>query len=228
MTAAPEEPATPGDGDAAEGALPELIAARRGKAERLRAGGIEPFPHAFPGVVPIAQVQGAHRDLADGEDSEDRYRVAGRLRARRGQGGMAFLDLEDRSGRIQLQAKRDLLGPERMERLLDLDLGDLLGVDGLAFRSKRGELTLRVEDFALLAKSLRPPPDKFHGLHDVETRFRHRELDLIANPEARELFITRARDDRGRALATWMKKDSSRRRRPSCSRSTAARSRVRS
>ena len=193
MTAAPEEPATPGDGDAAEGALPELIAARRGKAERLRAGGIDPFPHAFPGVVAVARVQDAHRDLPDGQDSEDRYRVAGRLRARRGQGGMAFLDLEDRSGRIQLQAKRDLLGPERMERLLDLDLGDLLGVDGLAFRSKRGELTLRVEDFTLLAKSLRPPPDKFHGLHDVETRFRHRELDLIANPEARELFITRAR-----------------------------------
>src|SRR5208282_612235 len=128
-----------------------------------------------------------------GEDSAERYRVAGRLRARRGQGGMAFLDLEDRSGRIQLQAKRDLLGEESMDRLLDLDLGDLLGVDGLAFRSKRGELTLRVESFALLAKSLRPPPDKFHGLHDVETRFRHRELDLIANAEARDLFVARAK-----------------------------------
>ncbi len=189
MTDDPDEPL----GDDGDGALPELIAARRGKVKRLRAAGIEPFPHSFPGVVPIAEVLQAHADLAPGQDSDDRYRVAGRLRARRGQGGMAFLDLEDRSGRIQLQAKRDVLGPERMERLLDLDLGDLLGVDGLAFRSKRGELTLRVEDFTLLAKSLRPPPDKFHGLHDVETRFRHRELDLIANPEARELFLARAR-----------------------------------
>jgi len=185
-----QEPAPADDG---EGALPELIAARRAKAQRLRAAGIDPFPHAFPGVVAIADVLAAHADLPAGEDSDDRYRVAGRLRARRGQGGMAFLDLEDRSGRIQLQAKRDLLGEESMDRLLDLDLGDLLGVDGLAFRSKRGELTLRVESFALLAKSLRPPPDKFHGLHDVETRFRHRELDLIANAEARDLFVARAK-----------------------------------
>jgi lysyl-tRNA synthetase, class II len=80
-----------------------------------------------------------------------------------------------------------------MARLLELDLGDIVGVDGLAFRSKRGELSLRVEAFALLAKSLRPPPDKFHGLQDVETRFRRRELDLIANEEARALFLTRAK-----------------------------------
>jgi lysyl-tRNA synthetase, class II len=174
-------------------AADELLATRREKLERLRADGIEPFPHQYPGVVPVAAVHAAHAGLPAGEDSEDRYRVAGRLHARRGQGRMAFLDLDDRSGRIQLQAKADVLGPERMERLLDLDLGDIVGVDGLAFRSRRGELSLRVEDFDVLSKSLRSPPDKFHGLQDVETRFRHRELDLIANPEARELFITRAK-----------------------------------
>jgi len=174
-------------------AADELLATRREKLERLRADGIEPYPHAYPGVVPIAVVQTAHAGLPAGEDSEDRYRVAGRLHARRGQGKMAFLDLDDRSGRIQLQAKADVLGAERMGQLLDLDLGDIIGVDGLAFRSRRGELSLRVEDFEVLAKSLRAPPDKFHGLHDVETRFRHRELDLIANAEARELFVTRAR-----------------------------------
>jgi lysyl-tRNA synthetase class 2 len=171
----------------------ELLAARRAKLDRLRADGVDPFPHAYPGVQPIAAVHAAHADLPAGEDSDARYRVAGRLHARRGQGRMAFLDLDDRSGRIQLQAKVDVLGEERMARLLELDLGDIIGVDGLAFRSKRGELTLRVEDFELLAKSLRPPPDKFHGLSDTETRFRHRELDLIANEEARELFMTRAR-----------------------------------
>jgi lysyl-tRNA synthetase class 2 len=80
-----------------------------------------------------------------------------------------------------------------MERLLGLDLGDLIGVDGTAFRSKRGEITLRVDDYAVLAKSLRPPPDKFHGLADVETRFRRRELDLIANEDTREVFLARAR-----------------------------------
>jgi lysyl-tRNA synthetase class 2 len=171
----------------------ELLAARRAKLDRLRADGVDPFPHAYPGVQPIAAIHAAHADLPAGEDSVARYRVAGRLHARRGQGRMAFLDLDDRSGRIQLQAKVDVLGEERMARLLELDLGDIIGVDGLAFRSKRGELTLRVEDFELLAKSLRPPPDKFHGLSDTETRFRHRELDLIANEEARDLFMTRAR-----------------------------------
>jgi lysyl-tRNA synthetase, class II len=171
----------------------ELLAARRAKLERLRDDGVEPFPHAYPGVQPVSAVHAAHVDLPAGEDSDARYRVAGRLHARRGQGRMAFLDLDDRSGRIQLQAKVDVLGEEAMARLLDLDLGDIVGVDGLAFRSKRGELSLRVEDFELLAKSLRPPPDKFHGLQDTETRFRHRELDLIANDEARAVFLTRAK-----------------------------------
>ncbi len=106
---------------------------------------------------------------------------------------MAFLDLHDRSGRIQLQARVDELGDEGMAALLELDLGDVIGVDGVAFSTRRGELTLRIDALQLLAKSLRPLPEKHHGLKDVETRFRHRELDLIANEEARELFVTRAR-----------------------------------
>jgi lysyl-tRNA synthetase class 2 len=171
----------------------ELLATRRAKLERLRANGIEPFPHAYAGATPISAIHAAHADLPAGEDSEARYRVAGRLHARRGQGKMAFLDLDDRSGRIQLQAKVDVLGEEAMARLLDLDLGDIVGVEGVVFRSRRGELSLRVESFELLAKSLRPPPDKFHGLQDVETRFRHRELDLIANEDSRAVFIARAR-----------------------------------
>jgi lysyl-tRNA synthetase, class II len=171
----------------------DLLAARRRKLESLRAEGVDPFPHEFDGVEPIAGVRAAHAGLSPGEETDVRHRVAGRLAARRGQGKMAFLDLVDRSGRIQLQARVDELGPEGMERLLSLDLGDLIGVDGVTFVSKRGELTLRVEDFTLLAKSLRPPPEKHHGLTDVETRFRRRELDLIANEDVRELFITRAR-----------------------------------
>jgi lysyl-tRNA synthetase class 2 len=171
----------------------ELLAVRREKLERLREGGVEPFPHAYPGVEPIASVREAHAGLEAGQETEARHRVAGRLAARRGQGKMAFLDVVDRSGRIQLQARADVLGAEAMEMLLGLDLGDLVGVDGVAFASRRGELTLRVESFALLAKSLRPPPEKFHGLQDVETRYRRRELDLIANEEARDLVAARAR-----------------------------------
>jgi lysyl-tRNA synthetase, class II len=171
----------------------ELLAARREKLERLRADGIDPFPPSFPGVEPVAGVHAAHEGLEPGAETESRHRVAGRLAARRGQGKMAFLDLVDRTGRLQLQARADVLGPEAHARLLELDLGDLIGVDGTAFVSRRGELSLRVDDWTLLAKSLRPPPDKHHGLQDVETRYRMRELDLIGNEETRALFVARAR-----------------------------------
>jgi lysyl-tRNA synthetase class 2 len=171
----------------------DVFADRRRKLEALRDAGVDPFPHEFDAVEPIAAVREAHAGLTPGDETDIAHRVAGRLAARRGQGKMAFLDLVDRSGRIQLQARLDELGEAGMERLLSFDLGDLLGVDGVAFMSRRGELTLRVSDFTLLAKSLRPPPEKHHGLSDVETRYRHRELDLIANPEVRELFMTRAR-----------------------------------
>ena len=171
----------------------DLLAARRAKLDRLRDEGVDPFPHAFAGVVPIAEARNGHEGLEAGAETEASYRVAGRLAARRGQGKMAFLDLVDRSGRIQLQSRLDVLGEELHTRLLELDLGDLVGVDGTMFCTKRGELSLRVDGFEVLAKSLRPPPDKFHGLHDVETRFRRRELDLIGNEEARELFVARAR-----------------------------------
>ncbi len=176
-----------------ESSSSDVFADRRRKLKELRDAGIEPFPHQFERVEPIASVREAHASLAPGDETTATHRVAGRLAARRGQGKMAFLDLADRSGRIQLQARVDELGEAGMRQLIDLDLGDLIGVDGIAFSSRRGELTLRVTGWTLLAKSLRPPPEKHHGLTDVETRHRHRELDLIANPEVRDLFVTRAR-----------------------------------
>ena len=167
---------------------------RRAKLARLQEAGIDPFPHAFPGVTPVADVRQAHDGIEAGEELPDAtYRVAGRLTQRRGMGGATFIDIVDRSGKIQLHAKRDDLGDESFETLTHLDLGDMLGVDGFAFKSRRGELSLRVQSWQLLAKSLRPPPDKFHGLEDVETRYRHRELDLIASEDARALFIMRSR-----------------------------------
>jgi lysyl-tRNA synthetase class 2 len=170
-----------------------VFADRRHKLESLREAGIDPFPHQFAGVEPIATIRRHFGSLAAGEETDSRYRIAGRIAARRGQGRMAFLDLVDRSGRLQLQARVDELGEAGMERLLELDLGDLIGVEGVVFSTRRGELSLRVDGFELLAKSLRPPPEKRHGLRDVELRFRHRELDLLANEEVRELFTTRAK-----------------------------------
>ena len=171
----------------------DLLAERREKLERLRGAGVDPFPHEFDGRVPVADVRAAHDGLEAGEETEDAYRVAGRLAARRGHGKAAFLDLADGSGRIQLHSRADVLGPESHEALLAIDIGDVIGIDGTAFASRRGELSLRVDGWQLLAKSLRPPPDKFHGLEDTETRYRQRELDLIANEEVREIFVTRAR-----------------------------------
>ncbi len=200
-----DEPEFAGAGESASGpagepqsgakhGLQELIAERRAKALALHQTAAEgDFPYSYPGVEPIADVRDAYEHLAIGEETEDVHRVAGRLAGKRGQGRAAFLDLVDRSGKIQLHARLDVLGKDVFERLRSLDLGDLLGVDGAVLRSRHGELTLRVERFVVLAKALRPPPDKHHGLTDVETRHRQRELDLIANEEVRRRFRDRAR-----------------------------------
>ncbi|HEV2923296.1 MAG TPA: lysine--tRNA ligase [Solirubrobacteraceae bacterium] len=172
--------------------LPELMAERRAKAEQLQETDPSAFPYAFAGAEPIRGILEAYAHLAVGEETEDSHRIAGRIAARRGAGRAAFMDIVDRTGKIQLHARVDVLGKQDFERLLSLDLGDLLGVDGAVLRSKHGELTLRVDAFQVLSKALRPPPDKHHGLTDVETRHRRRELDLIANEETRKLFMDRA------------------------------------
>jgi lysyl-tRNA synthetase class 2 len=171
----------------------ELLATRRRKLEALREAGVEPFPHAYPGVTAIAEAKAPHEGLEPGDETEVRVRVAGRLHARRGQGKAAFLDLVDRSGRMQLHARADVLGKDSLDALVALDLGDLLGVDGTIFKTRRGELSVKVDAWELLAKSLRPPPDKHSGLTDTETRLRHRELDLMSNDETRAVFLTRAK-----------------------------------
>jgi lysyl-tRNA synthetase class 2 len=174
--------------------LSDVLRDRREKLGRIRDAGIEPFPHEFSGREDIAEVRAAHEGLAPGIETESRHRVAGRIVARRGHGKACFLDLRDGSGQIQLHAREDLLGEEAFELLVNLDLGDIVGAEGTAMATRRGgELSLALDHWRLLAKSLRPPPDKFHGLEDTETRFRRRELDLIANEDSRRIFQLRAR-----------------------------------
>jgi lysyl-tRNA synthetase, class II len=174
--------------------LSQVLEDRREKLERIREAGVEPFPHEFSGREEIAEVRAAHEGLAPGVETESRHRVAGRIVARRGHGKACFLDVRDGSGQIQLHARQDLLGEEAYALLVDLDLGDIVGAEGTAMATRRGgELSLSIDHWRLLAKSLRPPPDRFHGLEDTETRFRRRELDLIANEESRRTFLTRAR-----------------------------------
>jgi lysyl-tRNA synthetase class 2 len=175
---------------------------RRAKLERLREQGIDPFPHEFDGVTPVAEVHDQHDDLEPGQETDAAYRIAGRMTARRGHGGAAFIDVVDRSGKLQVQAKVDVLGGESFELLTSLDVGDLIGVDGTAFKSRRGELTLLVRGRTLLAKSLRGVPKEYYGIQDTETRYRHRELDLLANEDSRELFILRSKVVR--AIRRWL------------------------
>jgi lysyl-tRNA synthetase class 2 len=165
------------------------FAVRREKLAELRARGFSPYGGRFARTALAGDVR-AGFDRYEGRS----VRLAGRLMAMRGHGGSAFADLEDPSGRIQLQLARDGLG----ERLYDglvalLDLGDLVGVEGEVFRTRRGEVTVRARDLALLAKALRPLPDKRHGLRDPDLRHRRRYLDLIANPGVRRMAEVRAR-----------------------------------
>ena len=174
--------------------LSDVLRDRREKLERLRDAGVEPFPHGFGEREDIAEVRAAHEGLAPGIETDSRHRVAGRIVGRRGHGKAAFLDLRDGSGQIQLHAREDLLGAEAFELLVHLDVGDLIGVEGTALATRRGgELSLAIDHWRLLAKSLRPPPGEHQGLEDVETRYRRRELDLIANEESRRVFALRAR-----------------------------------
>jgi lysyl-tRNA synthetase, class II len=193
----PQESRGPGEpGESGRHGLDELIAERRAKRGRLEEelrGDDAGFPYAFAGVEPIDGILAAYAHLAAGEETEDAHRVAGRIAARRESGKMAFLDLVDRTGKIQLHARLDVLGADAFARIVSLDIGDLIGVDGAVLRSRRGEISLRVDRLHVLAKALRPPPDTHHGLSDIETRYRRRELDLIANADTRQLFVERAR-----------------------------------
>ena len=121
----------------------DLLADRRAKLERLREAGIEPFPHGFPDRTEIAAVRESHQGIEPGEETDHRYRIAGRLTARRGHGKASFLDLRDGTGQIQVQARVDELGDDAYQGLLSLDIGDIVGIEGTVFSSKRGELSIR-------------------------------------------------------------------------------------
>jgi lysyl-tRNA synthetase class 2 len=174
-----------------DGTDERIRADRLAKLERLRAQDVDPYPGSFPDRVTAAVVRERHVGIEPGAETGEMVRVAGRMMGRRSFGKATFLDLIDRSGRIQLQATADATA--RYDEVDDLDLGDLIGVEGEVFCSRRGELTVRIGDWTLLAKALRPLPEKFHGLTDTEQRYRHRYLDLIANEESRELVAIRSR-----------------------------------
>ncbi len=162
------------------------------KLKLLRERGIEPYPASFRTTEEIATVVERFAGLAPSERTEHRVRLAGRITALRRMGRATFLDLWGGEAKIQGYANQDGLA-ERYELLELLDIGDFLGVEGPIFKTKRGELSIELERFTLLAKALRPPPEKWHGLRDIELRYRQRYLDLLANPEVRARFALRSR-----------------------------------
>ncbi len=164
-----------------------LFQDRLAKLQRWRKRGIDPFAVTrFDRTHQVAEIQ-AQFEALQGQT----VRIAGRLLALRAHGKLTFADLLDGSGKIQLMARINTLGQEAYERFGDLDVGDLLGVEGTVLKTRTGETTVEVRQFWLLAKALRPIPEKWHGLKDVEVRYRQRYLDLIANPSVREIFVKR-------------------------------------
>ncbi len=167
------------------------VEVRRSKRAALIEEGIDPYGHAFAVSHHVADLDDRYASLGDGESTDDEVDVAGRVMARRVQGKIAFLELQDATGTIQLFCRINTLGEEAFARCKDLDVGDWIGVHGTMMRTRRGQLSVAVESFELLAKSLRPLPEKFHGLTDKETRYRQRYVDLVVNPEVRTTFEKR-------------------------------------
>ena len=171
--------------------LNEMMKVRREKMEAFRGQGVAPFGHRYEVTDYAADIKQKNEGL-EGEEEGLEVHIAGRLMAIRGHGKATFCTLNDRTGNIQVYFKIDVLGEAKYKNeFRKLDIGDIVGIRGVAFKTHRGEVTVRVEDFDLLSKSLRPLPEKFHGLQDVDIRYRQRYLDLIVNQDVRDTFRKR-------------------------------------
>ena len=165
--------------------LDTLIEQRKAKLAALRAKGIDPFKNKF---TPSETCHAARANYTEGRE----VAVAGRITAHRDMGKSMFIDVRDQSGRIQVYAQKNVLGDEQWDIFTHLDLGDFIGASGTLFTTKTGEISIKLANFTILAKSLRPPPAKYYGLEDTEIRYRQRYLDLIANPPVKDVFLMRS------------------------------------
>jgi len=171
----------------------ELFQQRIRKREELKKEGIDPYPNHFRVTHTSKDIHEAFGSLSDEElkSIKETFCLAGRILAIRDFGKASFIQIQDRKGRIQAYFQKNIVGDQAFQLFKTFDIGDFVGLEGKVFRTKTGELTLQVQNFQLLVKSLRPLPEKWHGLTDVEIRYRHRYLDLIANPRVKEIFLTR-------------------------------------
>ncbi len=171
----------------------QTLAQRREKAESLAALGVKLYSNTFKPANAIQELlpKAANLEPQQAEPGEASYSIAGRIMAMRKFGKAAFCTLSDKTGQIQLYIKKDILGDEVFETFKKWDLGDIIGVEGTLFKTKVGELSVQARQITMISKSLRPLPDKWHGLSDVETRYRQRYVDLIVNPDSRAIFQKR-------------------------------------
>ncbi len=175
--------------------LNDLLKVRREKLDVLKENNIDPFGHRFDRSHTASKMLEEFDSFTKEELAEQNKTVslAGRIMTKRGKGKAGFTHIQDLTGQIQLYIRKDTVGDEQYDLFDSMDIGDIIGVSGEAFKTKVGELSVKVNDLHLLSKSLRPLPDKFHGLKDVEQRYRQRYLDLIMSPESKETFIARSR-----------------------------------
>jgi len=166
--------------------LNEIIKQRKDKLKLFKDKGIETYPHKFSRTHLISDLL---NNFKEGQEAT----IAGRLMAKRAHGKACFCDLRDQSGKIQLYLKSDIVGQENFLLFQDLDIGDFVGIKGSTFKTHTGEATVKVDNFTLLSKSLRPLPEKWHGLKDVQIRYRQRYLDLIANEDVKQVFLMRSK-----------------------------------
>ncbi|MDD5594426.1 MAG: lysine--tRNA ligase [Candidatus Margulisbacteria bacterium] len=173
--------------------LSDLLKIRREKMEEFRAKGMEPYPYRYEKNASSAEIVKKYSNLKEHEESPEEVSIAGRVMTKRGHGKASFATLQDETGRVQVYGKLDVLGEAKYELYQKLDMGDFIGVKGKVFKTKTGEVTVRVHDFQLLSKSLHPLPEKWHGLQDKEIRYRERYVDLIVNPEVKDVFVKRSK-----------------------------------
>ena len=171
----------------------ELVAIRREKLKALQDAGKDPFANTvWPQSDFAAEIKENFVDLPEGEEPR-RVCMAGRMMSKRVMGKASFADLRDKSGNIQMYVRRDDIGTDSYQEFKKFDIGDIVGVRGFVFRTKMGEISVHVTEIVLLSKSLLPLPEKFHGLTDRETRYRQRYVDLIVNPEVKDVFVKRSK-----------------------------------
>lgn len=175
--------------------LNDQLIVRREKMEELRAKGIDPFGKRFDRTHSAIDLKNAYGEMENEEleSKEIRVQLAGRIMTKRGKGKVGFAHIQDVTGQIQIYVRKDTIGDDQYAIFKTADLGDIVGVKGIVFKTHVGELSIKVDDFQILTKALRPLPDKFHGLKDVEQRYRQRYLDLIVNPESKDIFVTRSK-----------------------------------